>query len=69
MKRSIIAGLIMIAIALGAGSGIADASVKQCGPGMVLDTQGGVSACKPMPVTPGHHGHRARARAISQWPN
>lgn len=69
MKRSIIAGSVGIAIALGLGSGIADASVKQCGPGMVLDTQGGVSACKPMPVTPGHHGHRALAHAISQWPN
>ncbi len=69
MKHSIIAALIGIGIALSAGTGIADASVTHCGPGMVLDTQGGVSACKPAPVLPGHRGHRQRVHEMAEWPN
>ncbi len=68
--RSIIAaGLIATAISTGiAGLGstaVANASVKHCGWGMVLDTQGGVTACKPLPVTPGHRGHKQRHHILA----
>ena len=68
--RSIIASaLIGLTIAAGAAStGVANASVRNCGWGMVPDTQGGVTACKQMPVTPGRQGHRARAHKLAQMP-
>ena len=61
-RTAIVTAAVAIAIGV-AGVGMpatANAGVKHCGWGMVLDTQGGVSACKPAPIVPGDHHHHNR---------
>jgi len=67
--RTIIAAVLIAGFSAIGFAGTANADVNDCGWGMVPDTQGGVTACTPMPVNPGHRAHQQRSQELAKLPN